>query len=53
MLKRGETILTDPGNDEHLHAGDEPVVVGADPAIDAFAAPDTDRSRERRDDRGQ
>lgn len=51
MVKRGETVITHPGDDEQVQAGDELIVVGADPAIDAFAAPDEARPGERRDGR--
>ena len=39
MIQRGEALLTHPGSDERVEDGDELLVVGADPAIDAFANP--------------
>ncbi len=49
VVKRGETVITHPGDDERVRAGDELIVVGADPAIDAFAAPDKAKRGAARD----
>lgn len=35
-VRRGQRLLTSPPSDERIEAGDELVVIGADPAIEAF-----------------
>ena len=35
-VRRGQRLLTSPSPDERIEAGDELVVIGADPAIEAF-----------------
>ena len=39
LIQRGDTLLTHPGPQEQVQDGDELLVVGADPAIDAFVHP--------------
>ncbi|MDQ3779784.1 MAG: TrkA family potassium uptake protein [Chloroflexota bacterium] len=39
LIQRGNQVITAPGADDRIVAGDELLVVGADPVIDAFAEP--------------
>ena len=39
LIRRGPTLITAPGPEEVVRAGDELLVVGSDPDIDAFASP--------------
>jgi trk system potassium uptake protein TrkA len=39
LIRRGQNLLTHPGPEERIQEADELLVVGADPAIDAFANP--------------
>ena len=44
LIHRGASILTAPGPEERIRAGDELLVVGADSDIDAFAEPSRSRT---------
>ncbi len=39
LIQRGRQVITGPAPTDRIQAGDELLVVGADPEIDAFAAP--------------
>ena len=39
LIRRGRDVITAPAPDERIAAGDELLVVGADPEIDAFSEP--------------
>jgi uncharacterized protein with PhoU and TrkA domain len=39
LIKRGPDLITNPGQDERVEPGDELLLVGAIPEIDAFAVP--------------
>ena len=39
LIQRGRVVITAPSDDDRIQTGDELLVVGADPEIDAFAAP--------------
>lgn len=40
LIQRGREVITAPAPEDRIAAGDELLVVGADPTIDAFAEPD-------------
>lgn len=40
LVRRGQTLITHPDTAERIQAGDELLIVGSDPAIDAFANPE-------------
>ena len=42
LIRRGRNVITAPGANDRIEAGDELLVVGADPEIDAFAEPRDD-----------
>lgn len=43
LIRRGQDVITAPAPADRVQAGDELLVVGADPEIDAFAEPRDDR----------
>jgi trk system potassium uptake protein TrkA len=41
LIQRGQGLITHPTTNERVQAGDELLIVGSDPAIDAFANPES------------